>query len=76
MRETAYLDKVHSPKDIKKMNIVQLNALCEEIRAFLIEEVSKTGGHLSSNLGTIELTVALHKVFTTPKDALVFDVGH
>lgn len=76
LRETAYLDKVHSPKDIKKMNIVQLNALCEEIRAFLIEEVSKTGGHLSSNLGTIELTVALHKVFTTPKDALVFDVGH
>lgn len=58
------------------MDTAQLTALCEEIRAFLIENVSKTGGHLSSNLGTIELTVALHKVFSTPQDVIVWDVGH
>ena len=76
MQKTNYLSRLHSPKDVKKMNIAQLNALCDEIRSFLITEVSRTGGHLSSNLGMIELTVALHKVFTTPRDQIVFDVGH
>ena len=74
--KTAYLEQIRSPADVKKLNIAQMRVLCDEIRAFLIDEVSRTGGHLSSNLGTIELTVALHKVFTTPKDKLVFDVGH
>ncbi|MEG0339785.1 MAG: 1-deoxy-D-xylulose-5-phosphate synthase [Oscillospiraceae bacterium] len=71
-----YLDNIHSPDDVKALNFTQLTELCSEIRAFLIENVSKTGGHLSSNLGVIEITVALHKVFSTPKDKFVFDVGH
>ena len=71
-----YLDGIRSPADVKKLDLSQLETLSAEIRAFLIESVSKTGGHLSSNLGTIELTVALHKVFTTPTDEIVWDVGH
>ena len=72
----SYLSSVNSPKDIKKLNIDELNELCSEIRAFMIENVSQTGGHLASNLGTVELTVALHKVFNSPNDQIVFDVGH
>ncbi|MFR4108101.1 MAG: 1-deoxy-D-xylulose-5-phosphate synthase N-terminal domain-containing protein, partial [Eubacterium sp.] len=59
----SYLDEVNSPKDIKKLNIDQLNELCGEIRQKMIETVSKNGGHLASNLGVVELTVALHMVF-------------
>ncbi|MDD3429866.1 MAG: 1-deoxy-D-xylulose-5-phosphate synthase, partial [Oscillospiraceae bacterium] len=70
------LDTVNSPKDLEPLNVSQLNTLSEEIRAFLIESVSQTGGHLSSNLGTVDLTLALHKVFHAPQDKLVFDVGH
>ena len=62
--------------ELKKLNIDELNGLCKEIREFLIENVSKTGGHLAPNLGVVELTVAIHKVFDLPKDKLVFDVGH
>ena len=62
--------------ELKKLNIDELNGLCKEIRKFLIENVSKTGGHLAPNLGVVELTVAIHKVFDLPKDKLVFDVGH
>lgn len=62
--------------ELKKMNIDELNELCENIRRFLIETVSKTGGHLASNLGVVELTVAIHKVFNLPTDKLIFDVGH
>lgn len=62
--------------DFKKMNIDELNELCKNIREFLIENVSKTGGHLASNLGVVELTVAIHKVFDLPADKLIFDVGH
>ena len=72
----SLLEQINSPQDLKKLPIGQLAPLCEEIRNFLIESVSKTGGHLSSNLGTIELTVALHRAFETPKDKIVFDVGH
>ncbi len=71
-----FLENINSPKDIKTLDNNQLDVLCNEIRAFLIESVSKTGGHLSSNLGTIELTVALHKIFDTPQDKIVWDVGH
>lgn len=67
---------IQSPADVKRLTFTQLNDLCAEIRAFLIDSVSKTGGHLSSNLGTIELTVALHKVFSTPSDKIIWDVGH
>lgn len=70
------LEKINDPKDLKALPEEQLEPLCGEIREFLIESVSKTGGHLSSNLGTIELTVALHRAFTTPRDKIVFDVGH
>lgn len=72
----SYLENVNSPADIKKLNIEQLNELCGEIRQLMINTVSKNGGHLASNLGVVELTVALHKVFNSPTDQIVFDVGH
>lgn len=72
----SLLDSIGSPVDLKKMDFRQLDRLCSEIRTFLIESVSRTGGHLSSNLGVIELTVALHRVLNSPQDMLVFDVGH
>ena len=72
----SYLDKVNSPKDIKKLNIDELDELCQEIRSLMIKTVSENGGHLASNLGVVELTVALHKVFNSPTDQIVFDVGH
>lgn len=70
------LEKIQSPADLKKLNDGQINLLCREIRRFLVENVSKTGGHLASNLGVVELTVAIHRVFDTSRDRLVFDVGH
>lgn len=70
------LDTINSPDDLKKLNIDELSVLCTEIRDFLIDSVSKTGGHLASNLGVVELTVALHTVFDVPRDKIVFDVGH
>lgn len=72
----SYLENVNSPKDIKKLNIDELDALCDEIRKLMIDTVSKNGGHLASNLGAVELTVAMHKVFNSPSDQFVFDVGH
>ncbi len=70
------LDSVQSPQDIKQLDLDQLQSLVDEIRAFLIENIQKTGGHLAPNLGTVELTVAMHYVFDTPDDSFVFDVGH
>ena len=70
------LDKINSPKDLKRLTHIELVTLCDEIRSFIIESVSKTGGHLSSNLGVIELTVALHYVFDCPQDKFIWDVGH
>ena len=70
------LDRLKLPQDLKKLSFRQLEALCAEIRSVLIHTVSKTGGHLSSNLGVVELTVALHKSFDAPKDQIVWDVGH
>ncbi|MBQ3904012.1 MAG: 1-deoxy-D-xylulose-5-phosphate synthase [Eubacterium sp.] len=72
----SYLDGVNSPKDIKKLNIDELESLCSEIRELMVRTVSETGGHLASNLGVVELTVALHKVFNSPQDQIIFDVGH
>lgn len=72
----SFLDGVNSPEDLKKLNTKELSQLCGEIRAFLVESVSKTGGHLASNLGIVELTVAIHKVFNVPEDKVIFDVGH
>ena len=70
------LNNIHKPSDIKKLDIEELNALAEEIKLFLIDSIEQTGGHLSSNLGTIELTLAMHYVFDTPNDTFVWDVGH
>ena len=70
------LQNINSPKDIKNLSTDELNLLAGEIRQFLIENVSKTGGHLASNLGICEITLAIHKVFDSPNDSIVFDVGH
>ena len=70
------LESIHSPSDVKRLNIDQTRRLCDELRAFLVRNVAKTGGHLASNLGVVELTVAIHRVFDTSRDRLVFDVGH
>ncbi len=73
---SGLLQSIDSPADLRRLDVAQLPALTEELRAFVLESVSKTGGHLSSNLGTVELTVALHYVFNTPTDRIVWDVGH
>jgi 1-deoxy-D-xylulose-5-phosphate synthase len=70
------LQTINDPADLRKVPRSQLPALADQLRAYLLDTVSKTGGHLSSNLGTVELTVALHYVFSTPSDRLVWDVGH
>ena len=70
------LDSINQPRDLKQLNEQQVKQLCAEIRQFLLENISKTGGHLASNLGVVELTVALHRVLDTPQDKIVFDVSH
>lgn len=72
----SILDRVNSPKDLKKLNNDELDELCADIRKLLVSTVSETGGHLASNLGVVELSVALHKVFNSPTDQIIFDVGH
>ncbi|MEG0719306.1 MAG: 1-deoxy-D-xylulose-5-phosphate synthase [Comamonas sp.] len=78
MTTNAYplLQKVNAPSDLRNLSRSDLKALSDELRAYVLDSVSKTGGHLSSNLGTVELTVALHHVFNTPYDRVVWDVGH
>ncbi len=75
-RPTPLLDRVHWPRDLKTLTVEELATLSDELRTFLIDSVSKTGGHFASGLGTVELTVALHYVFDTPRDLLVWDVSH
>jgi len=70
------LSRIDSPANLKPLDFEQLSTLCHELRAYLIESVAGTGGHLASNFGVVELTVALHHVFETPEDARVWDVGH
>ena len=70
------LEKIQSPDDLKPLSRLQLSQLADELRNYILHTVSRTGGHLSSNLGTVELTVALHRVFQTPHDRIVWDVGH
>ncbi len=70
------LDKINSPVDLKALSVQELSELAEELRPYIIDIISKTGGHLSSNLGVVELTIALHYVFNTPEDKIVWDVGH
>ncbi|MFZ5583443.1 MAG: 1-deoxy-D-xylulose-5-phosphate synthase [Pseudomonadota bacterium] len=76
MTATPLLDTIDSPAQLRRLDKRQLPQLAEELRTFIVESVSRTGGHLSSNLGTVELTIALHYVFDTPEDRLVWDVGH
>jgi len=73
---TPLLDRIESPADVRPLSRAQLKALASELRSFVLDSVAKTGGHLSSNLGTVELTIALHHVFNTPHDRIVWDVGH
>ncbi|QSZ26503.1 1-deoxy-D-xylulose-5-phosphate synthase [Aceticella autotrophica] len=76
MSEHSLLENINTPYDLKKLNKNELELLAKEIRCFLIENVSKTGGHLASNLGVVELTIALHYVFNSPIDKIIWDVGH
>ncbi len=76
MDDYPLLNGITSPADVRRLPRTELKALADEVRAYVLESVSKTGGHLGSNLGTVELTVALHYVFNTPEDRLVWDVGH
>ena len=70
------LQTINDPAELRKLERRQLRQLADELRAFVLDSVSRTGGHLSSNLGTVELTIALHYVFETPEDRIVWDVGH
>lgn len=70
------LERIQKANDIKELNPDELDQLAEEIRHFLIEKISKTGGHLASNLGVVELTMAMHLVFQLPEDKIIWDVGH
>src|SRR5437762_11051003 len=70
------LDRIQQPRDLRLLHREELLELCREIREFTVESVQKTGGHISSSLGTVELTVALHRVFDSPRDKLVWDTGH
>src|ERR1700680_2622845 len=74
--QMAILETINSPADLRRLDQTQLAQLAEEVRAFLVEQTSRTGGHLSPNLGVVELTFALHRVFDSPKDAIVWDTGH
>ncbi|HEY3634934.1 MAG TPA: 1-deoxy-D-xylulose-5-phosphate synthase N-terminal domain-containing protein, partial [Caldimonas sp.] len=73
---TKLLDAIDDPADVRRLSRLELNVLASELREFIVQTVSQTGGHFSSNLGTVELTIALHYVFNTPHDRIVWDVGH
>jgi 1-deoxy-D-xylulose-5-phosphate synthase len=70
------LEKINAPDDLKKLSLSELAVLADEIRPYITDVISKTGGHLASNLGVVELTIALHYVFNTPEDKIIWDVGH
>ena len=74
--EYSILDKINSPDDLKKLNKSDINKLSSEIREFIIRAVNNNGGHLASNLGVVEVTLAIHSVFNSPEDHIIFDVGH
>ena len=76
--EASYkkIEEIESPRDVKDIPQRDIPAFCESLRGFLVEKTLQNGGHLASNLGVVELTVALHRVFSTPEDTLIFDVGH
>ena len=75
-KKYQYLDKINFPSDVKKINRSELKILAKEVREEMLDAVSVTGGHLGAGLGVVELTIALHYVFDTPNDKLIWDVGH
>ena len=72
----SILDRIHSPADIRKLSVAQLTELAKDIRHLIVQTVARTGGHLAPSLGVVELTIALHYIFDTPQDKLIWDVGH
>src|SRR5690554_8166445 len=70
------LDRISTPADLRRLTTAQVEELAAEVRSFLVQAVSRTGGHLGPNLGVVELTIAMHRVFESPRDSLVFDTGH
>src|SRR5260370_25650420 len=76
MKRVTLLESIQGPADLKRLDAAQLTQLAAEIREFLVESVAKTGGHLGPNLGAVELTVAIHRVFDSPRDKVLFDTGH
>ncbi|MDX5312187.1 MAG: 1-deoxy-D-xylulose-5-phosphate synthase, partial [Rhodococcus sp. (in: high G+C Gram-positive bacteria)] len=70
------LSRIESPEDLRRLSQPEIRELAEEIRRFLVEKVAATGGHLGPNLGVVELTIALHRVFDSPHDPIIFDTGH
>src|SRR5690348_1411596 len=72
----SVLDSINGPRDLRRLNKEQLAVLAAEIRDFLVQKVARTGGHLGPNLGAVEITLALHRVFDSPKDRILFDTGH
>ena len=76
MKKTHYLEEISSPEDLRRLPREAMGDLATEIRRFLVERVKEHGGHLASNLGVVELTIALHRVFRSPHDRIIFDVGH
>ena len=76
LNNTRFLKDVEYPKDLKKLNLMDLRVLADELREYLIDTISHIGGHLGASLGVVELTLALHYVFNTPDDKIIFDVGH
>src|SRR4051794_21000542 len=75
-RHVGLLESIRGPRDLRRLDRQQLARLAEEIRAFLVASVSRTGGHLGPNLGAVELTLALHRVFDSPRDRILWDTGH
>ena len=75
-KKYIYLDNINFPSDVKKISQLELKQLADEVRQEMIDAVSETGGHLGAGLGVVELTVALHYIFNTPNDKLIWDVGH
>ena len=76
MTKYSLLNSIDKPMDLKALTLDEMDQLCKEIRAFILDSVSNTGGHLASNLGVVELTLALHYVFNSPIDKIIWDVGH
>ncbi|HMP50644.1 MAG TPA: 1-deoxy-D-xylulose-5-phosphate synthase N-terminal domain-containing protein, partial [Candidatus Melainabacteria bacterium] len=72
----SFLDAILSPEELKRLSSKELEALAQEIRTQIVQDLNKTGGHLASNLGVVEITLALHYVFNTPQDQILWDVGH